>query len=168
MTIEELNKLGKQEAFDELFKCCGCSIWAKNLVDFRPFKSKADLFRLSDMIWTSCDEEEVMEAFSHHPKIGDIKSLEKKFASTKEWASGEQAGVNVATQQVLQELADANEAYEKKFGYIFIVCATGKTADEMLSLLKARLLNEPEDELRIAKGEQNKITHIRLDKLIAA
>lgn len=166
MTIEELNKSGKQEVFDAFFKCCGCTIWAKNLVDFRPFKNKEDLFRLSDMIWTSCDDEEVMEAFSHHPKIGDIKSLEKKFASTKEWASGEQSGVNVATPKVLQELADANEEYEKKFGYIFIVCATGKTADEMLNLLKIRILNEPENEIRIAKAEQNKITHIRLEKLI--
>lgn len=166
MTIEELNKLSPKQAFDALFKCCGCTIWAQNLIDFRPYKNKEELLRLSDMIWSSCEGEEVLEAFSHHPKIGDIKSLEQKFATTKEWASGEQAGVNVATPKVLEELAAANAEYEKKFGYIFIVCATGKTADEMLSLLKWRLLNAPEEEYRIAKAEQNKITHIRLDKLI--
>ena len=168
MTIEELNTINRKEAFDELFKCCGCTIWAQNLIDFRPYKNKEELFRLSDMIWTSCEGEEVLEAFSHHPKIGDLKNLEKKFASTKDWASGEQAGVNVAAPKVLEELAAANEEYEKKFGYIFIVCATGKTADEMLALLKARLRNVPEEEYRIAKTEQNKITHIRLDKLITA
>lgn len=167
MTIEELNTLNRKLAFDELFKCCGCTIWAQNLIDFRPYKNKEELFRLSNMIWTSCENEEVLEAFSHHPKIGDLKSLEKKFGSTKEWASGEQAGVNVATTKVLEELAQANQAYENKFGYIFIVCATGKTADEMLALLKIRLLNDDEKEFRIAKEEQNKITHIRLDKLLA-
>lgn len=166
MTIEELNTINRKDAFDELFKCCGCTIWAQNLIDFRPYKNKEELFRLSDMIWTSCEGEEVLEAFSHHPKIGDLKSLEKKFASTKEWASGEQSGVNVAAPKILEELAAANAEYEKKFGYIFIVCATGKTADEMLALLKWRLRNVPEEEFRIAKAEQNKITHIRLDKLI--
>ncbi|MGB3949083.1 MAG: 2-oxo-4-hydroxy-4-carboxy-5-ureidoimidazoline decarboxylase [Bacteroidia bacterium] len=168
MTIEELNTIDRNIAFDELFKCCGCTIWAQNLIDFRPYKNKEELLRLSDMIWTSCENEELLEAFSHHPKIGDLKSLEKKFGSTKEWASGEQAGVNVATIKVLEELAQANEAYENKFGYIFIVCATGKTADEMLDLLKIRLLNDDEKELRIAKEEQNKITHIRLEKLLAS
>lgn len=167
MTIEELNTINRKEAFDEIFKCCGCTIWAQNLIDFRPYSSKEELFRLSDMIWTSCEGEEVLEAFSHHPQIGDLKSLEKKFASTKDWASGEQAGVNVATPKVIEELAEANAEYEKKFGYIFIVCATGKTADEMLAMLKRRLMNDPDTEFRIAKAEQNKITHIRLDKLIA-
>lgn len=166
MTLQDLNTINRKQAFDELFKCCGCTIWAQNLIDFRPYKSKEELFRLSDMIWTSCEGEELLEAFSHHPKIGDLKSLEKKFATTKELASGEQAGVNVAAPETLEELAAANAEYEQKFGYIFIVCATGKTADEMLTMLKWRLRNAPEEEIRIAKAEQNKITHIRLDKLI--
>ena len=166
MTIQELNKANRQDAFDSLYMCCGSTIWAQNLIDFRPYKDKEELLRLSDMIWTSCEGEEVLEAFSHHPKIGDIKSLEKKFASTKEWAAGEQAGVSVAPPEILQEFVEANTAYETKFGYIFIVCATGKTAEEMLSLCKRRLQNDPETEFRVAKAEQNKITHIRLDKLI--
>lgn len=166
MTIEELNKLSKEKAFEELFKCCGCTPWAQNLTDFRPFKSKEDLLRLSDMNWITCDSEEVLEAFLHHPKIGDLKSLEKKFASTKEWASGEQSGADVANHKTLTELAHGNIAYEKKFGFIFIVCATGKTADEMLTLLKARLVNDAATEINIAMNEQNKITHIRLNKLI--
>lgn len=167
MTIEELNNLSKEKAFEELFKCCGCTTWAQNLSDFRPFKSKEDLLRLSDMNWITCEMEEVMEAFSHHPKIGDLKNLEKKFVSTKEWASGEQGGVDEASQTILIELAEGNALYEKKFGYIFIVCATGKTAVEMLTLLKVRLSNAPEKEFRVAMNEQNKITHIRLNKLLA-
>lgn len=167
MTIENLNIINKKEAFDELFKCCGCTIWAQNLTDFRPYKNKEELLRLSDMVWSGCEMEEVLEAFLHHPKIGDVKSLEQKFASTKEWASGEQAGVNIASTQTLEELSLLNQEYEKKFGYIFIVCATGKTANEMLTLLKARIQNDGETEFRIAMGEQNKITHIRLEKLLA-
>ena len=166
MTIEEFNKLSNEKAFEELFKCCGCKAWAQNLTDFRPFETKVDLLRLSDMNWITCEMEEGLEAFAHHPKIGDLKSLEKKFASTKEWASGEQAGVDDATQKTLLDLAEGNRMYEKKFGYIFIVCATGKTAEEMLALLKARLFNDPITEIRIAMSEQNKITHIRLQNLI--
>jgi 2-oxo-4-hydroxy-4-carboxy-5-ureidoimidazoline decarboxylase len=167
MTIEELNNIDRKDLFHELYKCCGSTAWAKNLTDFRPFKNKEELFRLSDMIWTSCENDEVLEAFTQHPKIGDIKNIEKKFAATKEWASGEQAGVNVATTETLEALAQGNLEYENKFGYIFIVCATGKSADEMLALLKKRLPNDEDTELRIAMAEQNKITHIRLEKLLA-
>ena len=95
-----------------------------------------------------------------------MKSLEKKFA-TKEWASAEQSGVGGASVDVLNELAAGNSEYEKKFGYIFIVCATGKSAQEMLELLKKRLPNSPEAELKIAAREQNKITHLRIDKLFS-
>lgn len=166
MTIEELNKLSKEKAFEELFKCCGCTPWAQNLTDFRPFKSKEELLRVSDMNWITCEIEEGLEAFSHHPKIGDLKSLEKKFATTKEWAAGEQSGVDEATQETLIALSKGNIEYEKKFGFIFIVCATGKTAGEMLALLNARIVNDPNTEFIIAMNEQNKITHIRLQKLI--
>jgi 2-oxo-4-hydroxy-4-carboxy-5-ureidoimidazoline decarboxylase len=108
-----------------------------------------------------------MEAFSHHTKIGDLKSLQEKFSATKEWASGEQQSVSAATDQVLIELKELNEAYENKFGYIFIICATGKSAEEMLSALKQRILNDGEDELKIAAEEQRKIMHLRINKLFA-
>lgn len=166
MTIEELNNLSTEKAFEELFKCCGCTVWAQNIVDFRPFNSKSDLLKVSDMAWISCDMTEGLEAFSHHPKIGDLKSLEKKFSTTKVWAADEQAGVDVATDKTLIDLDISNKLYEDKFGFIFIVCAKGKTATEMLALLKARLMNDLEVEFKIAMKEQNKITHIRLDKLI--
>jgi 2-oxo-4-hydroxy-4-carboxy-5-ureidoimidazoline decarboxylase len=166
MTIDELNKLPTDIAFSEFFKCCGSTTWAKQLTGKRPFKDKEHLLQLSDNTWAVCSVQDGLEAFTHHPKIGDIKSLEKKFASTKDWAGGEQAGVNTATQNTLQALAEGNEAYLSKFGYIFIVCATGKTAQEMLALLNARLIHDKETEMKIAMNEQNKITHIRLEKLL--
>ncbi|HXU25658.1 MAG TPA: 2-oxo-4-hydroxy-4-carboxy-5-ureidoimidazoline decarboxylase [Bacteroidia bacterium] len=166
MTIQELNNLPADKTFEELFKCCGSTTWAKQLASKKPFDSKISLLHNSDWIWQSCTVRDGLEAFTHHPKIGDLKSLEKKFASTKDWAGGEQAGVNTATQNTLIALAEGNEAYFRKFGYIFIVCATGKTAEEMLALLNARLTNDANTEIKIAMDEQNKITHIRLEKLI--
>lgn len=166
MTIEKLNKLSSSHVFEELFKCCGSTAWAKQLTEQRPFASIEDLVFKSDRVWANATKEDGLEAFTHHPKIGDVKSLEKKFASTKAWAGGEQAGVNVANQSVLKELAKGNNDYENKFGFIFIVCATGKSAEEMLSLLNERIGNDLETELKIAMNEQNKITKIRLEKLL--
>lgn len=166
-TIQQFNNSTIQNIKEELFKCCGCTSWVEKLSKKFPFASIEGLKNESDKIWFSLSEKDWKEAFSHHPKIGDIKSLEKKFASTKQWATGEQAGVTIASQSVLQELKEGNEVYEKKFGYNFIVCATGKSAEEMLSVLKQRLTNAPEDEIKIAIQEQNKITHLRIDKLFA-
>lgn len=165
--LEKINTLENQEFFDELIKCCGSKNWAIKLIEKRPFKNKEDLFLKSDEAWSFSNENDAMEAFSHHPKIGDIKSLEKKFASTKEWAGKEQSGVNTANQETLVALANGNELYEKKFGFIFIVCATGKTAKEMLEILNSRINNNPQQELKNAMDEQNKITKIRLEKLIS-
>jgi OHCU decarboxylase len=106
-----------------------------------------------------------LAAFAAHPRIGDVDSLRTKFAHTKTWASGEQAGVDAASEDTLIRLADGNDAYFDRFGYIFIVCATGKSADQMLALLEARLPNDAVTELPIAAAEQRKITQLRLQKL---
>lgn len=166
MTIKEFNQLSAQEAKNEIFKCCGCTSWATKLTDNRPFNTIDDLRITSDTIWSTVSETDLMEAFSHHPKIGDKSSLQKKFV-TKEWASNEQSGVNNASEKIIDELAKGNADYEKKFGYIFIVCATGKSATEMLEMLKNRLPNSPEVEIKIAAREQNKITHLRINKLFS-
>jgi 2-oxo-4-hydroxy-4-carboxy-5-ureidoimidazoline decarboxylase len=166
MTLAELNQANKLNLIRELMRCCGSLNWAAQLADQRPYPSKQELLIASDRIWSACTKSDGLEAFSHHPKIGDTASLKKKFASTSEWAGGEQAGVQSATEQTIVDLAKGNEAYEHKFGYIFIVCATGKTAEEMLVLLNARIGNTPDVEFEIAKQEQNKITHLRLEKLI--
>ena len=106
------------------------------------------------------------EAFTHHPRIGDVAVLRERFASTAVWARGEQAGVAAADERTLAALAEGNRAYEARFGYVFIVCATGLKADQMLAMLNARLSNDAETEMRIAAEEQMKITRLRLEKLL--
>ena len=127
----------------------------------------AEVLETSDTIWEECDVDDYEEAFTHHPKIGDVESLSKKYENTKTWAVGEQKGVENADRAVIEKLAEGNKTYEEKFGHIFIVCATGKSAAEMLSMLEGRMKNDPKDEILIAAGEQNKITRLRLKKLLA-
>ena len=131
-----------------------------------PADNLVELLEDAESQWWLCNEEDWKEAFTHHPKIGDLDSLKKKFANTAVWASGEQSGVNTAKDEILNALAEGNRLYEEKFGYIFIVCASGKSAEEMLGMLNERLKNNPEDEIRIAADEQNKITLLRLEKLL--
>ena len=166
MTLQEFNSLSVSRASEELLKCCGSGQWVKWMVDLRSFVTKEALLEQARLQWDQCGPPDWLEAFAHHPKIGDMKSLEKKFTSTRQWAGGEQAGVNTADQQTLEALARGNDDYEKKFGYIFIVCATGKSAGEMLEILNERLPNQPEQEIQIAQGEQMKITLVRLEKLL--
>ena len=167
MTLDDLNALPEPAAIDAFTKCCGAHRWAAQMAHARPFENAAALYAAADAIWEKLAKDDWLEAFTHHPKIGDMDSLRAKFANTKEWASGEQAGTASASEATLQGLADGNRDYEDRFGYIFIVCATGKSAEEMLGLLRARLGNEPAHELRVAAAEQAKITRIRLEKLLA-
>jgi 2-oxo-4-hydroxy-4-carboxy-5-ureidoimidazoline decarboxylase len=166
MTLHELNTLPKQQLADELAKCCGSSAWVNKMLPFFPADDLVELLEDAEEQWWKCSEEDWKEAFSHHPKIGDIDSLKKKFAFTAEWASGEQSGVNSASQKTIEALAEGNKKYEDKFGYIFIVCATEKSAEEMLNILQSRLKNDLKDEIEIAADEQNKITRLRLEKLL--
>ena len=167
MTLKELNNLGDTNLHVALINCCGSGKWVSKMLVGFPFANNIDLYFWATKCWDACSKPDYLEAFTHHPKIGDIDSLKKKFASTATWASGEQAGVNVASETVLEELAEGNTLYEEKFGFIFIVCATGKTAAEMLYLLKQRLPNKPDEELKIAAAEQHKITLLRLEKLLS-
>ncbi len=166
MTLEELNHLSRTEAALVLSRCCGSAQWAKTMSLKRPFFEEGDMFKAAESVWKRLSPIDWKEAFAHHPKIGDIKSLREKFPSTKIWAEGEQSGANNASEEILQQLVTHNNEYEKRFGYIFIVCATGKSAEEMLVLLKQRLLNPPAEELAIAAEEQCKITKLRLEKLL--
>lgn len=165
MQTSLLNNLAEAAAFEALNRCCGAQEWCRQMVALRPFESSAQLFACADDIWWNLSEADWLEAFTHHPKIGDIDSLRAKFATTREWAGNEQSSVKDAHTAVLQGLADGNLEYEQKFGYIFIVCATGKSAEEMLAILRQRLPNSLDQELRIAAAEQCKITHLRLEKL---
>lgn len=152
----------------ELVKCCASSRWVDGMLAARPFADDNTVLQTAANCWWQLDQSDWLEAFAAHPKIGDVDSLRAKFANTRQWAGGEQAGVAGASEDVLQRLAELNDAYEKKFGYIFIVFATGKSADEMLAILESRLPNNAETELKIAAGEQLKITELRLRKLARA
>jgi 5-hydroxyisourate hydrolase/2-oxo-4-hydroxy-4-carboxy-5-ureidoimidazoline decarboxylase len=161
MNLSEFNTLDAASARKELFACCGSNKWANAMMKHFPFASEKLLVDLSAKIWyEECTESDWRESFRHHPKIGDVKSLTEKFAGK------EQAGVSVATSETIEALAKANADYETKNGFIFIVCATGKSADEMLALLLDRLQNSPEEELHIAMGEQQKISIIRFKKML--
>ena len=161
-----LNQLDPTAFREALTRCCGATRWVEAMLAERPFLSDAAVFSASERHWQTMQRDDILEAFSHHPKIGsDIQSLRERFPHTHQWSGQEQAAVQEASEKVLQDLADGNNEYDKRFGYIFIVCATGKTASEMLALLQARLHNPPETELSIAAAEQAKITIIRLNKL---
>lgn len=167
MTLRELNHLPEEQLKESLTHCCGSSAWVQAMMQHKPFASKETLLHLAEELWQQTTPADWREAFLHHPKIGDIESLQKKFASTAKWAAGEQGAVKEASRSVIEALANGNDLYEQKFGFIFIVCATGKSAEEMLALLQARLPNSTEEELKIAMLEQQKITQLRLKKLLA-
>lgn len=166
MTLHQLNILPNEQLEEELFKCCGSTAWVNKMLPFFPAEDLIEILEDAEEQWYQCSEEDWLEAFTHHPKIGDVESLKKKFASTATWASGEQSGAAAASQQTMEALAKGNDEYEHKFGYIFIVCATGKSAAEMLQLLQQRLPNNPSEEIKIAADEQNKITMLRIEKLL--
>ena len=169
MTLPELNQLPKPALAEALQTCCGSTAWVETMLVAFPVPDAETLMAQATTQWNKLNEADWREAFTHHPKIGgDVESLRAKFASTSTWAEGEQASVKQASQATLEALAAGNEDYERRFGYIFIVCATGKTAAEMLALLQARLPNNLTAEILIAAGEQDKITRIRLEKLLAA
>ena len=167
MTLHEVNILPREELKQQLFNCCGSTAWVNKMLRFFPMDDLVELLEDAEKQWYQCTEADWKEAFTHHPKIGDVDSLTKKFAATAQWAAGEQMAVGTASQRVIENLAAANDAYEKKFGYIFIVCATGKTAEEMLAILQQRLSGTLEQEIKTAMDEQNKITLLRLQKLTA-
>jgi 2-oxo-4-hydroxy-4-carboxy-5-ureidoimidazoline decarboxylase len=131
-----------------------------------PFASDAALFEAAERVWASLTRDDYLEAFSHHPRIGeDVAALRARFPETAHWSNQEQEGVAAADALTLEALAANNRRYFERFGYIFIVCASGKSAAEMARLLAARLHNAPETELAIAAREQARITRLRLEKL---
>ncbi|HZH32319.1 MAG TPA: 2-oxo-4-hydroxy-4-carboxy-5-ureidoimidazoline decarboxylase [Pyrinomonadaceae bacterium] len=165
--LARLNSLSAEEAETELLKCCGSTVWARALSARRPFGDAPQLLAAADEVWWSLSERDWLEAFAAHPRIGGREPAARaQHAQAEGWSEQEQAGARAAAQATLDELAAANRAYEEKFGHIFIVCATGKTAEEMLALLRARLPNEADTELRNAAAEQGKITKLRLEKLL--
>ena len=163
--IEQVRLLPPSDFQEAMYRCCASSRWANQMAISGPYISVEGLHDKAVEIWSSLSNEDYLEAFKGHPMIGaDLDALRRKFTHTSEWSEGEQAGIQSASERVLKRLQSANIEYANRFGHIFIVCATGKTAEEMLNLLEERLDNSPDVEIAIAAGEQQKITTIRLNK----
>jgi 2-oxo-4-hydroxy-4-carboxy-5-ureidoimidazoline decarboxylase len=167
LTLAQFNTLSQEEAIARLLTCCTSSNWAHQLACARPFIDQNALLMKSDDIWhkLQTNEDDLLEAFDGHPQIGNVASLKEKYRNTQSSAAHEQSGANNAEDDVLEALAQGNQDYLDKFGFIFIVFATGKSAQQMLDLLLARLPNDRTTELTNAAAEQNKITRLRLNKL---
>lgn len=163
-----LNALDEAGARAALRRTCGAESWVLRMSRRRPFASTLELLQAAAEEWRASSTQDYLEAFSHHPQIGeDLAELERRFSSTASLSKREQAGVEGATGEALLALRDANRAYRERFGFIFIVCASGKTADEMLTELRARMQNDRAKEISIAAAEQGKITRMRLERLAA-
>ena len=164
-----LNALSPADARAALTRCCGAARWVDAMLARRPFASDAALYADAEVAFGALGREDLLEAFSHHPRIGaragDAAKAPAALQATAAWSSAEQARVGESDAETQEALRVANDEYLGRFGYIFIVCATGKSAAEMLGLLRARLPNDPARELGIAGGEQARITRLRLGKL---
>ena len=175
--LQRLNELPPAEAEAHLLSCCGSREWARRLSAERPFASAEELAEASDRIWRSLPKEEWLGAFAAHPRLGEVAGTGPTGAKQKSdqkrglspfWSREEQAGTATASPETLANLAEANREYEERFGHVFIVCASGKSAAEMLAEALARLHNDAQTELEIAAEEQRKITRLRLAKLLEA
>lgn len=164
--LEQLNQAESETAYADFLNCCGSQNWARLMTEARPFGDVVVLIKQARQIWLNLTAEDWLEAFAAHPKIGARQGTPKQQAQSAEWSRGEQSGTNAADDSVLDALTEANSLYEEKFGFIFIVCATGKSAEEMLDLCRRRVRNDTDAEIRIAADEQRKITEIRLKKLL--
>jgi 2-oxo-4-hydroxy-4-carboxy-5-ureidoimidazoline decarboxylase len=163
--LDRLNRANREEATRILARCCGASRWVDTMLAHRPFADAAALRRAADAAFVRLGESDWLEAFSQHPKIGDAASLRAKFIANGQWSAEEQSGTTGAGEDVIAALAEGNAAYQERFGFIYIVCATGRSAAEMLADLRRRLNHTRAQELAIAAAEQRRITHLRLAKL---
>ena len=167
LTLAQFNELSATDASTKLLTCCTSSAWAEKLAAARPFNDIDAMLSASDKAWdeVKTTEANLIEAFDGHPQIGNVDTLKEKYRNTQDSAAHEQSGASEADDQVLEDLAQGNQDYLDKFGFIFIVFATGKSAQQMLDLLLARLPNDRDAELANAAAEQNKITNLRIQKL---
>lgn len=164
--LQGLNSFEPTAVENELLKCCGSANWARRMVAERPYDSLAELTKNADRVWWSLEPRDWLEAFHSHPKIGEKKAAATVAVESQKWSEDEQSGIRDSAKETIEALAKLNREYEEKFGYIFIVCASGKSSEEMLAILRRRLGNDAQEELRIAAAEQAKITQLRLTKLI--
>lgn len=155
---QHLNALPPDAARAALRRCCSAERWVERMLAARPFGDDQQVFAKAERLWWALDPADWREAFAQHPRIGET--------SGGDWERQEQSGVATATAEARQALAAGNRVYERRFGHVFLICATGRSADQMLAELRCRLANPPDEESRIAAAEQAKITRLRLEKLV--
>ncbi len=161
-----LNAATADDAAALLGRCCGSRLWVEGMLELRPFATRAALDDAADAVWARMTRDDWLEAFRHHPRIGSgNEPVARSHEPTADWSREEQSAASRADASTMQALRQANAVYEERFGFVFLICATGRSAAEILRALEARLNNEPDTELRVAAGEQSKITRLRLEKL---
>jgi OHCU decarboxylase len=166
MTVSDLDMLPASEAEPVLESCCGSRAWVQGMLARRPFGDVDALLRAADEVWWSLRADDWREAFDHHPRIGEGDARVDQGERSRAWSAEEQRDAARAHASVQHALGEANREYERRFGHTYIVFATGKSAPEMLAILRERLANDPDTELRVAAAEQAKITRLRLLKLL--
>jgi OHCU decarboxylase len=165
-TLARWNDADHAAALEAMIACCGSNRWATAMVELRPFHSVAELSSAADDLWRKMEEPDLLEAFAAHPRIGEQNQAHASPRSAA-WSQEEQSSANSASTAVLTDIAGKNARYEKQFGFTYIVCATGRSAEEMLGLLNRRMLNDRATELHEASEQQRLITQIRLGKWLA-
>jgi 2-oxo-4-hydroxy-4-carboxy-5-ureidoimidazoline decarboxylase len=167
VTLDELNALPSDRAAEVFRACCGASRWVDAMVARRPFASTDTVVSMADDVWLAMGPDDWHEAFSHHPRIGERAAANPQGERAASWSAGEQSSVTDADAAIRAELAEVNREYEARFGFIYIVCASGRSAAQLLEFARRRLANAPDDELRVAAEEQRQITRLRLRKLLS-
>ncbi len=165
---DRFNRVRLAQARKLLLDCCGSQEWAKQMLKHMPFPDTLYVLDSADKIWGALGREDWLEAFRHHPAIGAKRGRKEQSAAARRWSKGEQSVAQKSDTETVAALSAANQSYEARFGHVFLICATGKTSEEILRSLQHRLSNDPEVELRIAAEEQRKITRLRLEKLFAS
>lgn len=165
--IERLNQASRAQTRKALLDCCGSKKWADEMLRQMPFASAELMLDAADAAWAVLGRKDWVEAFRHHPPIGGGAAKAKQSPKARKWSAGEQAAAQSSSRETLAMLAAANRAYESAFGHVFLICAAGKSSEELLQSLQRRLGNDPETESRIVAEEQRKITRLRLEKLLA-
>lgn len=168
LSLAELNQLPRSEAAERFRACCGSSRWVDQMVAAQPFADTGALLAAADRAWQACEPADWEEAFAHHPRIGERKAAAQLSAAAQRWSAGEQSAASAADEATRAALAEANAAYERRFDRIYIVCASGRSAEALLADIEARLRNDPERERGIAAEEQRRIIRLRLLKLLGA
>ena len=164
--LKRWNLLPMEQAAKDILPCCGSTAWAQGMASLKPFADEASLLSASDEVWRNLAKADWLEVFSSHPRIGELAKT-GSHAKSSQWSTREQEKVAAGEDAVKRELTDGNAEYERRFGRIFIVCATGKSGPEILEILRRRLGNDEDTELQEAAGQQRMITHIRLKKWLS-